>query len=881
FNQDEIQRELILKFRPYILSLQESLKSQIEQIKHDHPTDLDGNFYPDNIREALRNLIASLKRSLNTTSEQRAIQEIIAISTLNYLNKIVFLKYIEDKDPKSYLHLLKDFRISVTTKNYKRLTNQNNQSQITKQHTIEMTASEQSFGSFVRELKTNVLDKCSWFEIAQAAFSLEEGAMPKPSAQVSFDCFYPSENEVAELFNILKQYSFELISDYQIGDLYQEFLKICQQQQNLGAFYTPQDTVNYMIRQLDLSSEKSVIDPACGSGHFLEACILMLKKKFIETGCTESDAFFKALNQVWGNDIDPFAVQLSMIRLFFLGAREAILKNLNVFVFDTLAMEVLSYHDFSLNPLNPQIRFPFGRGTLPLTDYLKKVQNSLDETPTSINLREYKQNQFDCFIGNPPYGGSLSPNQRTLYRQIYRTSAEVYKYQLGSNDVYGFFIANAIKRVKNGGKICFLVSDTFLSLRSHYMLRRLILDTCEINEILLAPINLFRHMAISRTCIITLTKRLCEGGYKLRSDNKNWQDKQSCSCKVCQQRRQSKIRLVDRLRDQKEYNNPPSEKVQFIAQEQYEGVFSNPFWVNVPLEYVEVMVLANPKISNQIKDCWKYSELREHIEGGVGLQTGDNPSHLVILKDSPLWKKLQGSSKLETFRVMGADRIADLTEADEETLEKYRTEGISSDQFLVLFARNSDFSYWTNETWYIDWSAASVMQIKANPSARFQNTTFYFRRGFITDAHHGILKATLVENAIPAVNTNLYVGVDLESEFLLGYLNSQLASFFLGKIINTSLGGMSGHATPEDIRRLPIRLPTDEQTEKIFQGIKRAVIEKVTTIIKQLKVNPQVDISSLQEEVDDLIFGWFEFKKNDKKAVRDYIGQMEEEKSLY
>ncbi|MFX1255521.1 MAG: hypothetical protein ACFFCZ_28215, partial [Promethearchaeota archaeon] len=343
----------------------------------------------------------------------------------------------------------------------------------------------------------------------------------------------------------------------------------------------------------------------------------------------------------------------------------------------------------------------------------------------------------------------------------------------------------------------------------------------------------------------------------------------------------NKIRLVDRIIDQTEYENPPSEKVQIITQEEYEGAFNNPFWINVPIKYVEIMKLANPNTKNRLKDNWKFEELREHIEGGVGLQTGDNLSHLVITKNSKLWKKLQGSSKIETYRVMDSDKIADLSVVGEERLRTYQTSGIKGERFLVPFVRSADSRYWGTAGWYIDWSNESVEQIKNRSSARFQNTELYFRRGFVTNAHHGILKATLVEYSIPAVNTNLYSGIDLETEVLLGYLNSKLASFFLGKIINTSLGGMSGHATPEDIRRLPIRLPIDDRTEKIFQMLKAELIKNVTLIIDQLKKDPQADISFVQETIDSLVFEWFEFTEKDRDVVQGYIKQMKEERELY
>ncbi|MFX0064288.1 MAG: N-6 DNA methylase [Candidatus Hermodarchaeota archaeon] len=844
--------ELVQKIRPFIVSLQESIERQIERIKHNHTTDLDGISYRKDIKEVLDGLVTHLKRSLSTSSELSVTQEITAISTLNYLNKIIFFKYIEGKDPESYFRILKEYQVVIS----------------------------RPFELYIQELKTKILDNSSWFEIVRRAFCLDDKEFSKSYHSV-YDFFYPPRDEVIELMTILKQHGFEMFSEYQIGELYQRFLKICQQQQNLGAFYTPQDTVKYMIQQLDLSPDKTIIDPACGSGHFLEACILELRKKLVEGGIEENKALMKAIRQVWGTDIDPFAIQLSTIRLFFLGAREAILKSPNIFVFDSLAMELLAFNDPRVGQLASQKQRSFSRSKVSLTDYLTSVQTPLNENLTLTTLRDFKRLRFDYFIGNPPYGGKPSIERKNLYKRIYRTSAEVYNYRLGSNDVYGLFLANAIKRVKDGGKICFLISDTFLSLRSHYMLRRLILDTCKINEILLAPINLFRPMAISRSCIITLTKRLCEKGYTLRSDNKDWQTKRNCLCKACKQRQENKIRLVDRIIDQTEYENPPSEKMQIITQEEYEDVFNNPFWINVPAKYVETMKLANPKNKNRIKDDWKYEELREHIDGGVGLQTGDNPSHLVIIKNSKLWKKLQRSSKVETFRVMDAEKIADLTIVGKERLKDYQTSGIKGEKFLVPFVRRAESRYWGTAGWYIDWSRESVEQIKNRSSARFQNTHLYFQRGFITNAHHGILKATLVEYSIPAVNTNLYSGIDLETEVLLGYLNSKLASFFLGKIINTSLGGMSGHATPEDIRRLPIRLPIDDQTEKIFQKLKTELIKNVTLIIDQLKKNLQADISILQEKIDSLVFEWFGFTEKDRDVIERYIKQMKEERELY
>ncbi len=77
---------------------------------------------------------------------------------------------------------------------------------------------------------------------------------------------------------------------------------------------------------------------------------------------------------------------------------------------------------------------------------------------------------FDCVIGNPPYGGiKISEEVRQAL-------------VIDSKDPYGAFIARFLKRVtkdgenntplKNGGVLAFIVSDTFMTIKSHLKLRQ-------------------------------------------------------------------------------------------------------------------------------------------------------------------------------------------------------------------------------------------------------------------------------------------------------------------------------------------------------------------------------------------------------------------------
>ncbi|MFX1587747.1 MAG: Eco57I restriction-modification methylase domain-containing protein, partial [Promethearchaeota archaeon] len=75
---------------------------------------------------------------------------------------------------------------------------------------------------------------------------------------------------------------------------------------------------------------------------------------------------------------------------------------------------------------------------------------------------------------------------------------------------YSMFIVNSIWRLKEGGKLGFITSDSFLTLSTHKKLRNFILENCLIHEILLPPRDLFSKQGVSTSpAIIILTK--CTG----------------------------------------------------------------------------------------------------------------------------------------------------------------------------------------------------------------------------------------------------------------------------------------------------------------------------------------------------------------------------------
>jgi len=94
------------------------------------------------------------------------------------------------------------------------------------------------------------------------------------------------------------------------------------------------------------------------------------------------------------------------------------------------------------------------------------------ETPWFDPAWMYGVEQFDIILGNPPYGGTKIPED--LKRKL----------GLGSKDPYGAFIAKFLGRKRqsthlaHGGILAYIVSDTFMTIKTHKELRDLMLDNC-------------------------------------------------------------------------------------------------------------------------------------------------------------------------------------------------------------------------------------------------------------------------------------------------------------------------------------------------------------------------------------------------------------------
>lgn len=202
---------------------------------------------------------------------------------------------------------------------------------------------------------------------------------------------------------------------------------------DLGAFYTPEHVVNYMLDLLsDFTAQSKLLEPCGGDGAFVSA---ILKKKLLKP------------NQITVWDINP---------------------------------EVKNYIE------------KFGVAF--------ELKDSLLDTIFKKEDLFNKIKKFTHIVGNPPY-----LNKQSSYIKKNKKKLKKIYDEIGVNDTYALFIYLCCHLLENKGQLCFITSDTYLTLGIHKKLRKFLLENFVIKNITLCPTDLFKDVgALVNTCIINL-----------------------------------------------------------------------------------------------------------------------------------------------------------------------------------------------------------------------------------------------------------------------------------------------------------------------------------------------------------------------------------------
>lgn len=244
-----------------------------------------------------------------------------------------------------------------------------------------------------------------------------------------------------------------------LGDLYQDLSERARKKYAL--LQTPVFVEEFILdRTLDPAidefglDEVRMIDPTCGSGHFLLGGFARLFDLWIKREDNEVVAAQKALDGVWGVDINPFAVAIARFRLIVAALRACGTNRLK----DAPAWNIHLATGDSLLFGNRWERDGTKRAEARYLDdsWAPEIYACEDKEAISEALGQ----QYHAVVGNPPYVTVKDKSLGQAYRDRYSTCHR--KYSLAVPFTERFFDLCLTDGRCNSGHVGKITSNSFM-----------------------------------------------------------------------------------------------------------------------------------------------------------------------------------------------------------------------------------------------------------------------------------------------------------------------------------------------------------------------------------------------------------------------------------
>ncbi|NHZ85597.1 MAG: N-6 DNA methylase, partial [Planctomycetia bacterium] len=300
-----------------------------------------------------------------------------------------------------------------------------------------------------------------------------------------------------------------------------------------GVYYTPTYIVDYIVKNTvgELVKGKTpqqvtklnILDPACGSGSFLIGAyqyLLDWHRDWYSTNDPEkysrgkNPAVFKVgindwrlttakrkeilLNNIYGLDIDPQAVEVSKLSL--------LLKVLEGESQETLNQQRKLFHERALPDLGSNIKC--GNSLIGPDFYNNQQIDFLnDEERYRINVFDWEaefpqifaKGGFDAVIGNPPYGASLDGGKKAYLLANF-------SFQNYQQDTYLLFLEKSVEiLIKPNGYYGMIIPNPWLTNLLQKKPRDYVTNNCKITQIVHFTFPVFKK-AIVDTQILLIQK---------------------------------------------------------------------------------------------------------------------------------------------------------------------------------------------------------------------------------------------------------------------------------------------------------------------------------------------------------------------------------------
>ncbi|SBW22686.1 hypothetical protein FDG2_2982 [Candidatus Protofrankia californiensis] len=244
-----------------------------------------------------------------------------------------------------------------------------------------------------------------------------------------------------------------------LGDLYQD-LDVAAQK--IYALKQTPDFVEEFILDLTLTpaieefgcQDIKIIDPACGSGHFLLGAFhrLLAQWEMNAPGRDVHERVRLVLEAVHGVDINPYAVAIARFRLIVAALRAAGFKNLGEAANYSFPLKV-AIGDSLIKSRQLDL-FSGGRDELAAFTY---TTEDIHEYPGILD-----DNRYHVVVGNPPYTTVKDKGLNQYYRELYSSCSGKYAQTVPFSQRFFELAKPADQEGRGAGRVGQITSNSFM-----------------------------------------------------------------------------------------------------------------------------------------------------------------------------------------------------------------------------------------------------------------------------------------------------------------------------------------------------------------------------------------------------------------------------------
>ena len=511
--------------------------------------------------------------------------------------------------------------------------------------------------------------------------------------------------------------------------------------------------------------------------------------------------------------------------------------------------------------------------------------------PELVSDGEHHPAPFHIVIGNPPYGGTdISDEVKDALG-------------LGWKDPYGAFIARFIgdpvrpSPLAEDGVLSFIVSDTFMTIKTHRPLREQMLRH-RIHKMVRVSGDTFKATV---NCAVIL----CQRGSASEAHSCQMVDLTNVSIQDQYERFIHLLYQTEGFTRRATISNQ-TYAIYHYRQNLIQTNTNLPFFVSSPKLFSlmnDTTVPVSHKSINERRTFARSVQFNgrniEIVKLGaiadvkVGLQTGDNKAYLYQEPEA------RGSYRsIENFRSSilnkeDLDRIFSNAQLRNEVISR----GISRDaidstryfggRYIVPYDKGGESdsgegwmpNYWVPTDYFIDWSEWAINRMQTltlreknrfygksggndKLTSRFQNTDFFFRSG-ITFSYTGFYAPNF------KASSGAIFDVEGSSCFEFGYSTEQLLPLLANKLVRFFAKGCINHTVNfqvDEFKELPVVIAEADELTKLSR--------LTELIIQHQNTTPRYDYASNEQiEIDRLVYAAYGLNDADIKEVENWYAR--------